>query len=92
MLPGDSRSAVDARLFDDPRVTTYWDGRRIAGDWLAQHRVGGLAAPGETLWDAFLAFGRDGRWRREPKDVVAAGRPIIAHTSELEQRFEPLLR
>src|SRR5438477_10699066 len=44
MLAGDSKSAIDRRLFDDPRVTTFWDPRRLSGDWLAEHWTGRLGS------------------------------------------------
>jgi len=91
MLAGDSRGAWDAHVLDDPRVVSLWDGSRIAGRWFADHSTGGLAAPGDIVWDAYLAFGKNSRWRNEPSDVLAAGSDIIDDTSGLEQRFVPVL-
>ena len=92
MLAGDSKSAIDRRLFDDPRVTTFWDPRRLSGDWLAAHRTGGVGQPGLTVWDAFFAFSPSARWSAEPSGLIAAASPIIASTAALEQRFVPLLK
>ena len=92
MLAGDSKSAIDRRLFDDPRVTTFWDPRRLSGDWLAEHRTGRLGIPGLTVWDAFFAFRPSARWSREPSGLIAAASPIIAGTAALEDSFVPLLK
>src|SRR5213596_1726646 len=67
MLAGDSRGAWDAHVLDDPRVVSLWDGSRLAGRWFADHSIGGLGAPGDIVWDAYLAFGKSARWRREPE-------------------------
>lgn len=91
-LVGDSRSAIDRRLFDDPRVTTYWDRDRVVGNWFARHAVGGLGGQGYTVWDAYFAFSSSARWKAVPSGVVATGSDIIGNTSGLEKRFVPLLR
>jgi hypothetical protein len=92
MLGGDSRSAIDRRLFDDPRVTVFWDPRRLSGDWFGRHAVGGLGGQGFTVWDAFYGFDAQARWQSAPTRVVATGSPIIGSTSALARRFVPLLR
>ena len=51
----------------------------------------GVAAALGALWDAYLAFGKNSRWRNEPSDVLASGSDIIDNTSGLEQHFIPLL-
>jgi hypothetical protein len=91
MLAGDSRGAWDAHVLDDPRVVSLWDGSRLAGHWFADHQIGALGAPGDIVWDAYLAFGRNSRWRIVPSDALATGSDIIDNTSGLEQHFIPLL-
>ena len=92
MLYGDSRDAIDPRILDDPRVVSFWDPKRVAGDWFGHHAVGGLGGDGFTVWDAFFAFGSTARWDAIPTRVVATGSTIIGNTSALEQRFVQLLR
>jgi len=92
MLSGDSKCAINRRMFDDPRVTSFWDPKRIAGNWFGQHAVGGLGGGGFTVWDAFYGFRGSARWVSEPTGVVATGSEIIGNTSALEQHFLPLLR
>ena len=83
MLAGDARSAIDQRMFDDPRVTTYWDGERLAGTWLADHGTGNIGTPGYPVWDAFFAFDGQARWSRRPTRLLTAGSPVIGSTSSL---------
>jgi hypothetical protein len=91
MLAGDSRGAWDAHVLDDPRVISLWDGSRLAGRWFADHSTGGLGAPGDIVWDAYLAFGQTSRWRSQPNGLLAAGSDIIDNTNRLDRHFIPLL-
>jgi hypothetical protein len=92
MLAGDSRSAWDRSVLDDPRVVELWDGDRVAGRWFGDHAIAGLGGRGSVVWDAYFAFGPDSRWRAGPSGVLAAGSEIIGHTGGLEAKFLPLLR
>ncbi len=85
MLAGDSRSAWPKGMFTDARVTSFWDGDRLSGSWLADHQTGGLSAPGSIVWDAYLAFGPKARWIDAPSEPTVAGSDIIGHTAGLEQ-------
>ena len=67
-------------------------GARRPARWLAEHSIGGLGRPGDIVWDAYLAFGKNSRWRNEPSDVLAAGSDIIDNTGGLERQFIPLLK
>jgi hypothetical protein len=92
MLAGDSRSAWDSHVLDDPRVTEFWDGNRIVGGWFGSHPVGGLGGAGSIVWDAYYAFPRGATWKGEPSGVLATGSDIIDNVSQLEHAFIPLLR
>jgi len=86
VLAGDSRSAWPEDLFDDPRVTSLWDGERLAGSWFSDNRTGGLGGEGSIVWDAYLAYGPKARWQGgAPTDPVVAGSDIIANTGGLKQ-------
>jgi hypothetical protein len=92
MLGGDSRSAWDSHVLDDPRVSDFWDGDRTVGKWFANQQIGGRGGPGSIVWDAFYAFARDSTWNGEPTGLVATGSDIIDNVSHLEKSFIPLLR
>jgi hypothetical protein len=89
MYPGDSRGAIDARLFADRRVTSFWDPDEISGKWFGNHRVGEIE--GGIVWDAYYAFEPSTHWRARPNQVVATGAPIIGGVDTLQHRFVPLL-
>lgn len=89
MLAGDSRRSIDTGLFDDRRVTSFWDPQRISGRWFGNHRVGDIE--GGIVWDAFYAFAPATRWGARPSQVVATGAPIIGGVDTLQARFVPLL-
>ena len=91
MLAGDSRSARDSNVLDDPRVREFWDGNRIAGKWFADHQLGGLGGPGSIVWDAYYAFPSSSTWTSQPSTVLAAGSDIIDNVSGLKHNFIPLL-
>jgi hypothetical protein len=91
MLAGDSRSAWDSHVLDDPRVTAFWDGRRVVGRWFADHGGGDLEAPGSIVWDAYYAFPKDAAWDGRPTPLLAAGSEIIDSVAGLEDHFLPLL-
>ena len=90
ILAGDSRSAIDRRMFDDPRVQTFWDPHKISGAWFGNHPIGSLA--GGVIWDAYYAFKRTATWQRLPSGVVATGSDIIGNTDRLKRAFVALLR
>jgi len=83
MLAGDSRSAWDSNVLNDPRVSEYWDGDRVAGKWFADHQLGGLGGPGSIVWDAFYGFRASSAWKTQPTSLVAAGSDIIDNVSDL---------
>ena len=91
MLAGDSRSAWDSHVLDDPRVTEFWDGDRVAGKWF-DHWLGELDGPGGIAWDAYYAFGANATWESKPDGLLTAGSDIIDNVSGLERRLVPLLR
>jgi hypothetical protein len=89
MLAGDSRSAWDSHVLDDPRVVQFWDGDRISGRWLNDRRLGGLGYPGGIVWDAYYAFPGDSTWLNQPSRLLAAGSDIIDNVGGLEHAFVP---
>ena len=86
---------VDPReLLDDPRVTLYWDERRVTGRWFDENvtRVG--KRTGETNrieWDAFILYGGADAWADEPPRAVSWGRPVIQEKNRLLRDLEGAL-
>ena len=92
-LAGDSRSAIDRKVFDDPRVVSFWDPSRISGDWFSKRTIAGLGGSGGyAVWDAYYAFKASATWQAEPNGAVAAGSDIIGNTGGLSSSFIPLLQ
>jgi hypothetical protein len=89
MYPGDARDRIDASLFDDPRVTSFWDPREISGRWFGDHRLGDLEG---IVWDAYYAFGPTTRWEQLSNHLLATGAPIIGDVDGLQRNFVPRLR
>jgi hypothetical protein len=91
MYPGDTRQdAVTNKVFDDPRVTSFWDPHEISGRWFGQHAVGNVER-GQIVWDAYYAFGPAARWDHLPDHLLAARGPIIDGTDALERSLIPTL-
>src|SRR5216684_779837 len=65
-----------------------WDACFVVNDeQVVLGRLGRTAlagAPGDIVWDAYLAFGKTSRWGSEPSGVLASGTDIIDNTSGLE--------
>jgi hypothetical protein len=91
MLGPDARGEVDTGLARDPRVTHFWDEKRVAGRWLADAAVGGESYGG-VVWDAFYVFGPKATWNERPTPVAGFGAPVIAETSTLKHTLARLLR
>ncbi len=91
MLGGDSRARIDRKLFDDPRVVTFWDPRKLSGAWFGKRTIAGLGGDGWVVWDAFYAFGPSARWDAAPTGALAAGSDIIGNVDALSRSFVPLL-
>jgi hypothetical protein len=84
MYPGDARDEINAELFRDARVTSFWDPHEISGRWFGARGLGGLSG---TVWDAYYAFGAHSHWGDQPDQLVATGAPIIGGTDALERQF-----
>jgi hypothetical protein len=82
MMPADSRNLVDRRLFNDSRVTNFYDPNRVVGTWFAQ-RTGA----GGIVWDAYFLYGPDATWDSEPAPLVSSGSTVIGSSSDLARAF-----
>ena len=86
MMPADSRELVDRRVFNDSRVTNFYDPNRVVGTWFAQ-RTGA----GGIVWDAYFLYGPDATWDSEPGPLVSSGSTVIGSSSDLARAFGELV-
>jgi hypothetical protein len=86
MLVGDSRDLVDRRVFNDPRVTNFYDANKLVGSWFAEHSDNG----GGVVWDAYFLYGPEATWSAEPGPLVSSGATVISSSSDLADAFRRL--
>ena len=97
IVAGDAgaRYEVDLRdLLDDPRVTLYWDERRLTGRWFDEKvtRLGRRTGEeGRVEWDAFILYGRNAEWSENPPHSIGWGRPISREKDRLLRDLERAL-
>jgi len=73
-------------LLDDPRVTSFWDDRKIAGRWFDQNvtKLGEREGnPDRVEWDSFVLFDPQAQWGESPPDHVSWGRPLVQEAGRL---------
>lgn len=98
MVPGDRRSRWPRDLLTDPRVEHFWDEKKTVGVWYAQRTAAmrDRLTPesrwndADVLWDAYLLYGADARWEKEPTQLLAWGRTIVAARASLAEAFDAL--
>lgn len=77
--------APDAYLHD-PRVTMYWDERRLAGRWFDENvtRLGARQnQPDRVEWDAYFLYGPSAEWGDAPPSIMSWGRTIYSERERL---------
>jgi hypothetical protein len=84
---GASRDNIDANLFGDERVKTYWDQGELAGLAIADD----VQAFEWIPWDVYTLYGPDARWKDGPPDPADWGAPVIAKTDSLGESVEELV-
>lgn len=86
---------VDPReLLDDPRVTHFWDERRLSGRWFDENvtRLGKRTGEeGRIEWDTFILYDEKVEWTDEPPRTVSWGRPVIQEKNRLLRDLEATL-
>ena len=86
---------VDPReLLDDPRVTHFWDERRLSGRWFDENvtRLGKRTGEeGRIEWDTFILYDEKVEWTDEPPRTVSWGRPVIQEKSRLLRDLDATL-
>jgi len=87
MLSGDSREGWDGYLVTDPRAINLWDKERLVSQKLGDD-VQGASQP---VWDAYLLYGPDASWGKEPPRPLGTGSTIYGTRDRLRAQLEPLL-
>jgi hypothetical protein len=90
-----AKSRVDPKeLLDDPRVTMFWDDRKIAGRWFDENvtKLGAREGNRDRVeWDSFVLFSAGANWGEEPPDYVSWGRPLVTEAGRLAMDLETAL-
>lgn len=90
-----AKHTVDPKkLLDDPRVTLFWDERRLTGRWFDENvtRLGARTGEHDRIeWDTYVLYGRGSEWRERAPYPVSWGRPIIQENSRLLRDLEGVL-
>jgi len=87
MLGGDAREKWNGNTMPDSRVTHFWDGEYIVGQWFAKEVDGyeGIA------WDVYYLYGPDAAWEDMPSPLVGEGATIYGERETLEMKLRTLL-
>jgi hypothetical protein len=78
-------------LLDDPRVTSFWDDRKVAGRWFDENvtKLGEREGnPDRIEWDCFVLFAPQAQWGDRPPDHVSWGRPLAQEAGRLNADLE----
>lgn len=90
-----AKYAVDPReVLDDPRVTHFWDERRLTGRWFDENvtRIGKRTGEeGRIEWDTFILYDDRAEWIDEPPRTVSWGRPVFQERTRLLRDLEQAL-
>ena len=90
MIWTDSRAWWPKDVLTDPRVTHFWDRRKIVGRWYGRH-AGDPDRYG-VVWDAFFLYGPEARWNGTLTHLISSGGTIVAEFSLLRKNLLPILR
>jgi hypothetical protein len=94
MYPGDAEERWPRALFTDPRVQQAWDEPKMAGRWFLDnlrdlrpaHRVSGkFPQRVDAMWDTWMLFDRQAKWKDKPDGLLSWGYPIMATRGQLRQ-------
>lgn len=90
-----AKREVDPRdLLDDPRVTHFWDERRVTGRWFDENvtRIGQRTGePDRIEWDTWVVYDAGAAWTDERPYPVSWGRPVIQEKARLLRDLDEAL-
>lgn len=87
MLGGDAREEWNGTTMPDPRVTHFWDGETVIGQWFAK-QVNGYQG---IAWDVYYLYGPDATWESVPSPLIASGGTIYGERQALKMQLDTLL-
>jgi len=87
MLWGDARKMWNGTTMPDVRVTHFWDGNLLVGQWFAK-QVDGYDG---VSWDAYYLYGPDATWETVPSPIVSSGGTIYGERETLEIQVRTLI-
>jgi len=87
MLWGDSREMWNGTTMPDTRVTHFWDGEHVVGQWFVKE-VDGYEG---ISWDSYYLYGPDAIWKTVPSPLVSSGGTIYGERETLEKQVHTLL-
>ena len=84
MLASDSESRWPEKLLVDPRVTHYWDAKRVVGIWYGENVT--AKEPGHVEWDMYFLYPADSMWIEDgPTGLISQGRTIVDTRNQLKE-------
>jgi hypothetical protein len=87
MLWGDARERWDGTTMSDPRVTHFWDGETLVGEWFAEEVEGYRG----VSWDVYYLYGPDAKWESIPSPLVGMGGTIYGERQTLKMQLNELV-
>ncbi len=95
MLPSDhlaKRLVWPDDLMGDPRVTHYWDEKRLVGRWYEKEVTRlGTSDEERVEWDAYFLYGPEEVWESEPPEHASWGRTILGSREKLRRHLGDLI-
>lgn len=82
VLLSDDRSSWPDEIFDDRRVTEYWDAGGATPRWFGS--IYG-ARSGSFAWDVYYLFGPEARWDEQPPEPASSGSTIVARRGAMSE-------
>ena len=87
-----AKSRVNPKdLLDDPRVTSFWDDRKLTGRWFDENvtKLGERQGDRNRIeWDTFILFPPEAQWGDSPPPHVSWGRPLAREAGRLKIDLE----
>ena len=87
----DTRSAWDANVMSDERVTHFWDEERIVGQWLVEHtNAGSEGTIYGSYWDRYFLYDGSAAWEADgiTEEPLITNYPIIYYNDDLLEQMK----